>query len=66
MFGNLESTKKSILQEIEVLDYQDNDSGDLLGRVRLKRTELANRVKETDKKLESLKRQKTEERGLMH
>jgi len=59
VFGNLESTKNSILQEIEILDCQDDDNGDLLGRVRLKRTELANRLRETDKKIESLICQKT-------
>jgi len=57
VFGNIETTKKRILQETEVLDSQDCNEG-LLVTERIKRVELVSCLKETDKKLESLFRQK--------
>ena len=53
MFGNLDITKRRILQELEVLDSQDC-IGKLEETERLKRLELVSRLKENDKKLESL------------
>ncbi|XP_068498101.1 uncharacterized protein [Phaseolus vulgaris] len=53
VFGNLDNTKRRILQELEDLDCQDCNGG--LGESeRLKRMELASRLVENDKKLESL------------
>ena len=53
MFGNLDNTKRRILQELEDLDCQDCNGG--LGESeRLKRMELASSLVENDKKLESL------------
>jgi len=53
VFGNIVSTKKRILQELEVSDCQDcNDV--FLESERLKRIDLVSRLRETDKKLESL------------
>ncbi|XP_068498266.1 uncharacterized protein [Phaseolus vulgaris] len=58
IFGNLESTKKRILQEIE--DYVCQDCNDnLLVCDRMKRFELVGQRKEVDNKLESLMRQKS-------
>jgi len=57
VFGNIEMAKKSILQELEALDCQDC-SGSLLESERLQRLDLVSRLKETDKKLESLLCQK--------
>jgi len=53
VLGNIQTHKKKILQEIEDLDCKDC-SDDLGERDRLKRAELVSRLKETDKKLESL------------
>jgi len=57
VFGNIEVAKKSILQELEALDCQDC-SGSLMENERLQRLGLISRLKETDKKLESLLCQK--------
>ncbi|XP_068486289.1 uncharacterized protein [Phaseolus vulgaris] len=57
VFGNLETTKKSILMELEALDCQDCSVG-LLEDERLHRIGLVSRLKEPDKKLESLLCQK--------
>jgi len=56
-FGNLENIKKSCLQEIEVLDCQDCN-GVMTESERLHRIGLVSKLKETDKKLESLLCQK--------
>ena len=53
VFGNIQTHKKEILQEIEDLDCKDC-LDDLRESDRLKRVELVSRLKETDKKLESL------------
>ena len=57
VFGNIETTKKRILQEIEILDNQYCNKG-LVVTERIKKAELVSCLKETDKKLESLFRQK--------
>ncbi|XP_068475160.1 uncharacterized protein [Phaseolus vulgaris] len=53
VFGNIQTSKKRILQELEDLDCQDccDDLGD---GDRLKRMELVGRLKEMEKKLDSL------------
>jgi len=52
-FGNIQTNKKRILQDLEALDSQDCING--LGEDdRLKRYELVGRLKETEKKLDSL------------
>jgi len=61
IFDNIETTKKGILKEIEDLDSQDCN-GALLESERMKRVELVSRLKEIDKKLESLFRQKAKVR----
>jgi len=53
VFGNIQTHKKEIVQEIEELDCKDC-SDDMRESDRLKRVELVSRLKETDKKLESL------------
>ncbi|XP_068503691.1 uncharacterized protein [Phaseolus vulgaris] len=52
-FGNIQTNKMRILQELEALDFHDciNDLGE---DDRLKRYELVGRLKETEKKLDSL------------
>jgi len=57
VFGNLDTTKRRILQELEVQDSQDCIGG-LEETERLKRLELVSRLKVNDKKLESLSCQK--------
>ena len=57
VFGNIETCKRRILQEIDVLDSQDCN-GTLVDNERLRRVELVSRLKETNLKLESLLRQK--------
>ncbi|XP_068466212.1 uncharacterized protein [Phaseolus vulgaris] len=54
-FGNLETSKKRILQEIEDLDCLDCN-GNLLGSDRMNRIELVGQLKEIDVKIESLMR----------
>ena len=57
MFGNIHTSKKKIVQELEDLDCQDcNES--LGENDTLKRVELVSRLRETDKKLDSLLCQK--------
>ena len=53
MFGNIQTSKKRILQELEDLDCQDCIV-DLREYDRLKRFELVGHLKETEKKLDSL------------
>jgi len=53
VFGNLDTTKRRILQELEDLNCQDCNGG-LAESERLKRLELVSRLKENYKKLESL------------
>jgi len=53
VFGNIQTHKRMILQEIEVLDYKDCLDG-LREGDSLKMAELVSRLKETYKKLESL------------
>jgi len=57
VFGNLDTDNRRILQDLEALDCQDC-SGGLVENDRLKRLELASRLKENDKKIESLSCQK--------
>ena len=57
MFGDINTSKKRILQEIEVFDCQDCN-GTLTDSDRLKRCDLVSRLRELDKKLDSLIRQK--------
>jgi len=57
VFGNIETCKKRILQEIQDLDSQDCN-GALVESERLRRVELVSRLKETNIKLESFLRQK--------
>jgi len=57
VFGNMENTKKALLKEIETLDCQDCN-GALMESERLHRIGLVSKLKETDKKLESLLCQK--------
>jgi len=53
VFGNLDTTKRRILQDLEALDGQDCLGG-LVENDRLKRLELVSLLKENDKKIESL------------
>jgi len=53
VFGNVYTRKKEILHEIEELDCMDC-LNDLNEGDRLKRVALVNRLKENDKKIESL------------
>jgi len=53
VFGNLDTSKRRILQELEALDSQ-YCSGGLAKSERLRRLELVSHLKENDKKLESL------------
>ena len=53
VFGNLNTSKKRILQEIEDIDCQDC-SGIMTEEARFKRCELLSRLKEVDRKLDSL------------
>jgi len=57
VFGNIETSKKSIMQELEALDCQDCNSV-LLESERLQRLGLVSRLKEIDKKMESFLCQK--------
>ena len=57
VFGNIQTSKKRIVMEIEELDCQDCIGG-LVERDRLKRIELVNAMREMDKKLDSLLCQK--------
>jgi len=57
VFRNIHTCKKRIMQEIEALDCQDCNGG-LMENDRLKRIELVSRMKETEKKLDSLLCQK--------
>ncbi|XP_068476956.1 uncharacterized protein [Phaseolus vulgaris] len=57
VFGNLETSKRRILQEMEALDSHDC-SGGLTESERLRRLELASSLKENEKKIESLSCQK--------
>jgi len=53
VFGNIQTCKKRIVKEIEELDVQDCN-GTLEENDRLKRIELVNKMRELDKKLDSL------------
>jgi len=57
LFGNIVSSKKKILQEIEEFDCQDC-SGDITVTGRVRRCELVCSLREIDKKLDSLMCQK--------
>ncbi|XP_068474737.1 uncharacterized protein [Phaseolus vulgaris] len=57
VFGNLNSIKKAILQDIENLDHQDCN-GKIMDSGRQTRFNLLRRLWETDAKLESLLREK--------
>ncbi|XP_068487034.1 uncharacterized protein [Phaseolus vulgaris] len=57
VFSNIDTSKKPILKELEALDCKDC-SGVLSEKERLQRIGLVSRLKETDKKLESLLCQK--------
>ncbi|XP_068485324.1 uncharacterized protein [Phaseolus vulgaris] len=57
-FGNMETKKKRILQEIEDLDCQDCN-GNFVESERLRRIDLVGHLKEIDNKLDSLLRQKS-------
>jgi len=57
VFENLNSIKKSILQDIENLDCQDSHGSPVESERHL-RTNLVRRLWETDAKIESLYRQK--------
>ncbi len=65
VFGNLNSIKSSILQEIEIYDCQDN-RGHVDESERQARTDLARRLWETDRKIESLTRQKARTNWFKH
>ena len=57
VYGNLYTTKESILREIESIDSQDSNGG--LGvRGGLERIELLNRLREVDRNIDSLLCQK--------
>ena len=62
VFGNLNSKKKSILQEIESFDCQDSN-GLAMGSERQNKTNLVRRLWEIDSKLKSLLRQKARTNG---
>jgi len=65
VYGNLHTIKRNILQEIETLDCHDvNDNS--LGSVRVGRLELMSRLRETDRKLDSLISQKARMNWLKH
>ena len=53
VFGNIHSSKKRILQEIKDLDCEDCN-GTLMENDRLKRCEMVSRMREIDKKVDSL------------
>ena len=57
VFGNINTSKKRILQDIEDIDCQDCN-GTITENARLKRCELISRLREIDKKLDSLTCQK--------
>jgi len=57
VFGNLNTSKKRFLKEIEDIDCQDC-SGIMTAEARSKRCELLSRLKEVDRKLDSLTCQK--------
>jgi len=57
VFGNINTSKKMILQDIEDIDCQDCN-GTMTENARLKRCELLSRLKEIDNKLDSLTCQK--------
>jgi len=57
VFGNIETSKKMILQELEALDCQVYN-GVWLESERLKRIDLVSRLKETNRKMDSLLHQK--------
>ena len=63
VFGNLHTSKKRILQDLEALDCLDC-SNDLGEYDRLKRVELVGRLKETERKLDSLTCQKARAKWL--
>jgi len=65
VYGNLHTIKRNILQEIETLDCQDVNH-DSLGSVRMGRLELMNRLREVDRKLDSLISQKARMNWLKH
>ena len=57
VFGNIKTSKKMILQELEALDCQVCD-GVCLESERSERIDLVSRLKETDRKMDSLLCQK--------
>jgi len=65
VFGNLDTTKKKILKVIEKLDIQDASS-DLSKGDKLKRMDLISQLRVTNKKLESLFKQKARVNWFKH
>jgi len=65
VFGHVETERKRILKEIEVLDAID-EADNLEEYDRLKRLDLIGQLREANKKIESLFRQKTRTNWLVH
>ena len=57
VYGNLQTTRMSILSQIELFDSLDSNGGSV-GSGRLERMELMNRLREVDRKIDSLMSQK--------
>ena len=53
VYGNLHTAKRNILREIEALDNQDFE-GDAVGSVSLVRMDLTSRLRDVDRKIDSL------------